>query len=185
MGSGDERRARECEEWERAQVGRMGERRGCWIYRVEGGKWRVAVGGREGRPGSSMGHRRTFMEAFNGDVTREKSGRGKEGNGRPFDASITQGRGTARETTVGLLGLLASRSIGRCSASSSGAAWARVRAGRESRRLARLGRSSLPGAWYAAATGRVLHGVSAGARLVGGCADAQGARCPGGLLVRA
>ena len=125
-----------------------------------------------------------FM-SINGDVTREKSGRGKEGNGRLFDASITQGRGTARETAVGLLGLLASRSIGRCSASSSGAAWARVRAGRESRRLARLGRSSLPGAWYAAATGRVLHGVSAGARLVGGCADAQGARCPGGLLVRA
>jgi hypothetical protein len=45
-GSGDERRVRECEEWERARVGRMGEGRGRRIYREEGGKWRVAVGER-------------------------------------------------------------------------------------------------------------------------------------------
>jgi hypothetical protein len=41
--SGDERRARECEEWKRARVGRMGERRGHRIYRGEGGKWKVAM----------------------------------------------------------------------------------------------------------------------------------------------
>jgi hypothetical protein len=41
--SGDERQARECEEWERARVGRMGVRRGRRIYRGEGGKWRVVV----------------------------------------------------------------------------------------------------------------------------------------------
>jgi hypothetical protein len=154
----------ELERWD-AWVGGRKERVPAAFYRereVDG--WSARERERRRRPSL----------AINGGVTREKSGRGKEGNGCPFDATITQGRGTARETTVGLLELLASRSVGRGSVSSSGAAWARVRAASGAGQSARHRGGSRRARWGRSGGGARLARRRGDARGKGGSRRARG-----------
>jgi hypothetical protein len=83
-------------------------------------------------------------------LPERNQGEGK-GNWCPFDATITQGRDTSRETAVGLLELLASRSVGR--------GWARVRAA-----LCRAGLGSRAGVAQGAGRARRRQGAGRGSR---------------------